>query len=253
MAGMAEADSILNSESRGAEAFVTTRWSMILRAGEGDSPKAHEALETLCRTYWSPLYAYLRRTGRSPEDAQDLTQGFFVHFLERNFTERADPDKGRFRSFLLGALKKFVSNEGDKARAQKRGGDRIFISLDAHTAEERFRIEPQDTLDPQKVYERRWAMALLERVFDRLQRSYAESGKEAIYSRLQVHLREGKDGGRYSEAAVSLGMEEGTVKVEVFRMRQAFRELFRDEIAQTVENIGEIHDEIRHLYTVLRG
>jgi RNA polymerase sigma-70 factor (ECF subfamily) len=217
--------------------------------------KQSRRLEKLCNAYWYPLYAYLRRVGRSPHDAQDLTQAFFAHLLEKNAIQRAHPDKGRFRCFLIGALKRFVSDESDKARAQKRGGGRTFISLDAEVGEHRFQLEPVDMLDPQKIYECRWAMALLERVFGRLQNAYAAkaNGRGAVFSRLQIYLREGKDGGRYAEAAASLGMEEGAVKVEVLRMRKMFRELFRDEIAQTVEHVGDIEDEVRHLFTVLRG
>ena len=252
LAIMADADSMFHSGNAGAAAFVTTRWSMNLRARTTDSPEGRDALEQLCSTYRYPLYAYLRRDGRSPHDADDLTQGFFEHLLERSTLLRAHPDKGRFRSFLLGSLKKFVSDEGDKARAQKRGGNRVFVSLDAQTDEDRFRLEPADTLDPEKLYERRWALALLERVFERLQNAYAADGKQATFSRLQVYLREGKDGGRYAEAAAALGIQEGAVKVQIFRMRELFREFFRDEIAQTVEHIGEVEAEIRHLFAVLR-
>lgn len=225
---------------------------MILRAGGGDSPEAREALAQLCRNYWYPIYAYLRRDGRSHEDSQDLTQSFYEHLFERNFIERAKPEKGRFRSFLLGALKRFVFDQGDKTRAQKRGGDRIFVSLDAGIAEDRFRGEPVETLDPQKIYERRFAMALLERVFHRLQSDFAAKGRQAVFSRLHIYLREGKEGGRYAEAAADLGMQENAVKVEVMRMRKKFRDLFREEIAQTVNEVGEIEDEIRHLMAVLR-
>jgi DNA-directed RNA polymerase specialized sigma24 family protein len=233
--------------------FVTTLWNVVLCAGGGSSPEATEALEKLCGAYWYPLYAYLRRTGHSPHDAQDFTQAFFAHLLERNSIERADPEKGKFRSFLIGALKKFVAGEKDRARAQKRGGDRVFISLDAQTAEERFRLEPSDPSDPRKLYESRWAMTLLQRVFARLEDTYAAKGKQAVFARLQVYLREGKDGGRYAEAASALGMEEGAVKVEVLRMRRTFRDIFREEIAQTVASVSEIENEIRHLFAVLRG
>ena len=240
-------------ETAGARGFATTLWSLVLRAGANSSPGADEALEQLCRAYWYPLYAYLRRKGQGPHDAQDLTQAFFAHLLEKKSIERAHPDKGRFRSFLLGALNKFVASEHDKARAQKRGGDRVLISLDEQSAERRFRAEPAEALDPQKLYERRWAMTLLERVFGRLEAAYVARDRQALFARLQVYLREGRDGGRYSEAAAALRMEEGAVKVEVLRMRAAFKNLFREEIAQTVEHVGEIDEEIRYLCKVLRG
>ena len=235
------------------EWFATTHWSVVLAAGETASPQAAQALEKLCRAYWYPLYAYLRRRGYGEQDAQDLTQGFFARLLERNDLEAVGRQKGKFRSFLLAALNHFLSDEWDRERAQKRGGGQTFISLDDQTAEERYRLEPADELNPEKIYERRWALTLLEQVLRQLEAEFAATGKRQLFEQLKVFLLEDKGVGSYADTAARLEMTEGALRVAVHRLRQRYGELFRDEIAHTVARPEEIEEEVRHLLSVLSG
>jgi RNA polymerase sigma-70 factor (ECF subfamily) len=232
--------------------FTPTHWSVVLAAAAcSDSIHARDALERLCRNYWLPIYAFVRRQGHNPHDAQDLTQEFFARLLEKNYLARADRDKGRFRSFLLASVKHFLANEWDKARAQKRGGRHMVISIDAALAESSFGSEPADLLTAEKIFERRWALALLEQVLRRLREEYTCDGKERQFEQLKATLTEASRSLPYAEIAARLATSEGAVKVAVHRLRQRYRELLRAEIADTVANAGEIDDEIRNLFTAL--
>ncbi len=234
-------------------AFVTTHWSLVVSAGDNDTPHARDALEKLCRAYWFPIYAFVRRQGHSPHDAQDLTQEFFARLLEKKHLAGADPAKGRFRSFLLVSLKHFLANEWDKARAQKRGGGQLLIPIDAATAETSCGIEPADNLTAEKIFERRWALTLLEHVLRRLRAEYVRDDREKLFEQLKPTLTEVSRSVRYAEIATRLGTTEGAVKVAVHRLRQRYREVLRAEIADTVASPGEVEDEIRNLFAALAG
>lgn len=237
----------------GAGRFATTHWSVVLAAGRKSSPQAQEALGRLCQTYWYPLYAYLRREGCSPHDAQDLTQEFFARFIAKDYLADVHRERGRFRSFLLAALRHFLANERDRVRARKRGGGCQVVSLDAEEAEARFALEPADEASPDRLYERRWALTVLEGVLARLKQEYAQAGKADLFERLKGALAAGRGGVPYAEVARQLRMTEEAVKVAVHRLRKRYRELLRAEIAHTVASPEEIEDEIRHLFAVLSG
>ena len=233
-------------------AFVTTHWSVVLAAGRSDTPRAQAALEKLCRAYWYPLYAYVRRRGHSVEDAQDLTQEFFARLLEHNRVGAARPEKGHFRSFLLAGMNRFLSDEWDKARAQKRGGGKVtFINLE--DAETKLGGLAAETLSPEKAFERRWAITLLEQVYERLAEEYRREGKAKWFEALRGSLARGGGGARYAELAVGLGMSEGAVKVAVHRLRHRYREVLRETIADTVSSPEEVEDELRYLLRTLAG
>ncbi len=234
-------------------AFVTTHWSVVLTAGASDTTCARAALENLCQTYWYPLYAYVRRRGHSPEDAQDLTQAFFARLLERNWVGQADRQKGRFRSFLLSALNHFLADEWDKARAQKRGGGVAPLPLEFDAAETRYSHEPADNVTPEHNYERRWALTLLDEVLRRLRSDYEQEGKTELFAALHPCLVGDRSAQPYAELAAKLGVAEGTVKAAVHRLRRRYRQLLRDEIGQTVAEPGEVDEELRHLFAVLAG
>src|SRR6266567_2858083 len=231
--------------------FATTHWSVILAAKEGDSPSVQEALEKLCRTYWYPVYAYLRRRGCGEQDAQDLTQGFFAQLLERRSIQSVEREKGKFRSFLLASLNYYVADERDRANAQKRGGGRKIFSLDVQEAEQRYRLEPVDERSPDKLFERRWAMTLLDQVLARLGQEFADAGKRELFERLQAFLVEGTGDKTFAQLAQEVGMTEEAVKKAAQRMRRRYHQLFREEIAQTVASPAEVDDELRHLCAVL--
>lgn len=220
----------------------------MLTAGHGSSPQAGRALEELCRAYWYPLYAYVRRRGHSPHEAEDLTQEFFARLLAKNYLAAVDREKGKFRSFLLASLKHFLANEWDRARAAKRGGGQPHLSLDIQTAETRYRSEPADDLTAEKLLDRQWALALLDQVLSRLQAEFVADGKKKQFDELKVWLTEGKGATSYAEAAAKLGTTEGAVKVAVHRLRRRYRELLREEISHTVATPAEIEEEIRHLF-----
>jgi RNA polymerase sigma-70 factor (ECF subfamily) len=221
---------------------------VVLTAGHGSSPQAGRALEELCRAYWYPLYAYVRRRGHSPHEAEDLTQEFFARLLAKNYLAAVDREKGKFRSFLLASLKHFLANEWDRARAAKRGGGQPHLSLDIQTAETRYRSEPADDLTAEKLLDRQWALALLDQVLSRLQAEFVADGKKKQFDELKVWLTEGKGATSYAEAAAKLGTTEGAVKVAVHRLRRRYRELLREEISHTVATPAEIEEEIRHLF-----
>jgi RNA polymerase sigma-70 factor (ECF subfamily) len=235
---------------RGGAQFTPTHWSVVLAAaGQADTAHARDALEKLCRNYWLPIYVFVRRQGHNAHDAQDLTQEFFARVLEKNFLAGAQREKGRFRSFLLASVKHFLANEWDKSQAQKRGGGQLPISIDAELAENSF--EPADTLTADRIFERRWALALLELVLRRLREEYTRDGKEKQFNEMKSTLTEGSRTVSYAEIATRLGTSEGAVKVAVHRLRQRYRELLRAEIADTIANPAEIDDEIRNLFAAL--
>lgn len=237
----------------GGPAFVTTHWSVVLAAGRNDTTRAHDALARLCQTYWHPLYAYVRRLGHSPHDAQDLTQEFFARLLGKNYLAGADESRGRFRSFLLASLKHFLANEWDRASAQKRGGGQVPVPIDLITAETSCRFEPADQLTAEKIYERRWALTLLDQVLGRLRAEHVRDGREKLFEELKATLTEGSRTVAYAEIARRLNTTEGAVKVAVHRLRQRYREVLRAEIADTVASPGEVEDELRNLFAALSG
>jgi RNA polymerase sigma factor (sigma-70 family) len=234
-----------------AGVFATTRWSVVLTAGRADSDQAAAALETLCQSYWYPLYAFVRRQGRSPADAQDLTQEFFTRLLQSDSLRQAHPDKGRFRSFLLAALKHFLANEWDRVSALKRGGGKPPFSLDALTAEQRYAFEPVDGESPEKIYDRRWALTVLDQVMARLRREYAAEGKTDLFDDLKDTLTGNRQTLPYAKLGAKLGMSEGAVKVAAHRLRRRYRHRLMEEIAETVSVQGEVDEELRYLVKVL--
>lgn len=240
-------------ESVPRPAFVTTQWSVVLAAGRSDTTQAHVALEKLCVTYWKPIYAFVRRQGHSPHDAQDLTQAFFARLLEKKWLGDADPGRGRFRSFLLAALKHFLANEWDKARAQKRGGGKLILPLNFKSAETSIELDPADQLTAEKIYERRWALTLLDVVLARLRDEYVSDGKEKLFEQLKATLTGTSRTTPYAALGEQLGLSEGAVKVTVHRLRLRYRELLRAEIAETVASPAEVEDEIRNLFAALAG
>ena len=223
--------------------FATTHWSVVLSAGRNDTTRARDALAGLCQTYWPALHAYVRRRGFSPQDAEDLTQEFFARLLEHNWIARADAQKGRFRSFLLTALNRFLAGEWDKSRARKRGGGQAPVSLDSEAAASE---APADL-----AYDRHWALALLERTMARLRGEFARAGKAREFGHLKAFLTSDRKEISYAEAAAATGLSEGAARVAVHRLRKRYRELFREEIARTVAEPGEVDDELRHLIAVL--
>ena len=237
--------------SAGRGIFATTHWTAVLAAGRGDSPQADTALEELCRTYWYPLYVYVRRRGHSREDAEDLTQGFFARLLEKNFLEGINSEKGKFRAFLLMALKRYMSNEWDRANTLKRGGGIAPLSLDWQSAETRYQINPADNLSPDKLFDRTWAVIVLERVITRLRDENVNDGKADQYDKLKPFLMLGKGEIPYASAAADLKMTEGAVRVAVHRLRQRYRELLRDEISQTLSNPAHADEEMQALFSAL--
>jgi RNA polymerase sigma factor (sigma-70 family) len=231
--------------------FLTTRWSIVLSARDKASPGSERALESLCQAYWYPLYVYVRRQGHSAHDAQDLTQAFFERLLEKDYLQAAAREKGRFRTFLIVAMKRFLLNEWDKARTQKRGGGHLIVSLDAELAENRYRAEPGGTLPADEVYERRWALTLLEQAMARLRASYAETGREAEFEHLKTFLTADRGEISYREVARELQMTEGAARVALHRLRKRFRQFFREEIAGTVSSPDEVDEEVRYVVSIL--
>jgi RNA polymerase sigma factor (sigma-70 family) len=231
--------------------FATTHWSVVLCAGDSQAPESAEALEKLCRAYWYPLYAYVRRQGYPPETAQDLTQEFFSRLLEKKQLRTADPERGRFRSFLLTVLKRLLVTEWRRENRQKRGGDAVVFSLDEQEAEGRYLLEPADQATPERIFERRWAETVLDRVLARLEEEYR---RHALgFGNLQPYLVEDKGAAPFAQAASRLGVTESALKAVVYRLRCRYGEIFREEIAHTVERPEDVEEEIRHLLGVLRG
>jgi RNA polymerase sigma-70 factor (ECF subfamily) len=236
----------------GDAGFVTTRWTNVLAAGRKSSPQADLALEELCRVYWYPLYAYVRRHGHSKEDAEDLTQAFFERFLQKNYLEGLSSERGRFRAFLLASLKHFLANEWDRAGCQKRGAHATHLSLDWRDADTRYQLDLRDDLAPDKLYDRAWAVALLERVVARLGGECAAEGKAEAFAQLKPLLMADKSAISYPQAAASLGISEEAARVAVHRLRRRYRELLRDEIAQTLAEPAQVEEEMRALFAAFR-
>ena len=232
-----------------AHRFRTTRWTMVLLSGKCQAPGFRAALGELCRIYWYPLYAYIRRRGHNPEEAQDLTQGFFLHLFERNTLARADPLKGKFRSFLLGSLQNYLSTEADRARSLKRGGEVEFVRLEMQAAEERYLLEQVDQLSAEKIFEARWALVLLEQAMRELGRQYAVRGKEAVFETLKSFIGIGISGpeASYETTGQRLGVGVGTVKTLIRRLRKQYMAVVREEVGRTVTDPGEIEAELRAL------
>jgi len=249
---MADAeDTSVGVSAAGSAEFATTHWSVVLAAAQQESPQAAEALETLCRTYWYPLYAYVRRRGHAPEDAQDLIQEFFARFLARNYLAGVDRRRGRFRSYLLGAVNHFLADDWDRRHRLKRRSQACPVPFDAASGEDRYALEPVDERSPDRLFERRWALTLLDLVLGQLQREYQDGGKEQVFAGLSVFLTGEAEGEGYRQAAEALKMTEGAVRVAVHRLRQRYGELFHQAVADTVETPEEIADEMRHLRRVL--
>jgi RNA polymerase sigma-70 factor (ECF subfamily) len=221
----------------------------VLAAQQGTGTAATDALETLCRTYWYPLYAYVRRRGNAPHDAQDLTQEFFARLLAQEWLEVVVPERGKFRSFLLVAMQRFLANEYDRRTAQRRGGREQPLSLDADLAEQRYAAEP--SLGPDEMFDRRWAMTLLDTALDRLKDEFAHDGKADEFEALKVWLTAGRGEIPYERLAAELTCSEGAARVAVHRMRKRFRELFRETIAQTVADQAQVDDEMRYVASIL--
>jgi RNA polymerase sigma factor (sigma-70 family) len=235
----------------GPAQFPPTLWSLVLRAGAAPSDQSERALAMLCNTYWYPIYAWIRRQGRAPQDAEDLTQSFFVHLIEGHKLGKVRPDRGRFRSFLRGSLRNFLADEWSKSQAKKRGGGFPLVSLDAAQAESRYHLEPADPLDPEKIFERRWALTLLDRVLTRLEAEWGDRQRKERFEQLRAYLLGDPDAESYDAVARRLGLTVSAVKVAVLRMRQRYRELFEEVVAETVADPGEVQEEMRHLLTVL--
>jgi len=221
----------------------------VLAAGDRGSRDANGALEELCQTYWYPLYVYVRRHSSTREDAEDLTQAFFARFLEKNYLAGVNSDKGRFRAFLLAALKHFLANEWDRAHAQKRGGAATILSLDWRDADTRYQINPADNLTPDKLFDRAWAVTVLERVIGRLREESVADGKSKLFEQLKPFLMVGKGAIPHGEAALALNMTESAVRVAVHRLRRRYRELLREEIRQTLSDPGQVEEEMRALFS----
>jgi RNA polymerase sigma factor (sigma-70 family) len=240
------------SEQHGGAAFTTTHWSVVLEA-QGESPAAQEALETLCRTYWRPIFAFLRRQGIPPAEAEDITQGFFAELLERRSLSAVRKEKGRLRSFLLGGLKYFLANEERRAMAIKRGKGQRPIPLEELHVGERIEMEPTDPVTAEMIYERRWALTVLERVLSRLKDEYLAASNAALFDSLKELLPDEPGSQSQAEIAARLGMSENAVRQAFYRFRQRYQSLLRDEIGNTVATPGEIEDELRHLIAILEA
>jgi RNA polymerase sigma factor (sigma-70 family) len=230
--------------------FGTTLWTVVLKAGDVESDEGRRALEQLCQAYWPPVYAFLRRQGRSPADAQDLTQGFFASLLRHGSLVGVSPEKGRFRSFLLASLRKFLSDDYDRSTALKRGGGQPIVSLDEESAEAFYARQVSDGVSPDTAFERHWAQSLLLRAQQRLLNECRAASKEILYNELGPH-RYGDHDKSYAEIASGCGLSEGAARATAHRMRLRYQELIRDEIAQTVHLASDIDAEVQYLVSVL--
>ena len=228
--------------------FATTHWTVVLAAGQRHTPQSDRALEELCRTYWFPLYAYVRRRGHNKEDAEDLVQAFFARLLAKNYLAHLDSERGKFRAFLLASLKHFLANEWDKTQAQKRGGGAAHLSLDWQTADTKFQVAATNELSPDRAFDREWALALLAKVIERLQQECAADGKAKLFAQLKTFLMAGSSETAQSEIAQTLGLEEGAVRVAIHRLRKQYRALLRAEIAQTLTDESQVDAEMQALF-----
>lgn len=240
------------------DAFMTTRWTIVLQASawspqDRPSVQAADAMSQLCRAYWYPMYAYVRRSGHDADEAEDLTQEFFTRLLAKEVLADIDPAKGRFRHFLLAAMKHFLANQWDRTQAKKRGGGRVILSVDWQDARMRYGLEPSHGMTPEKSYQRQWALAILRRVLDQLEAEFAASGRQKVFAELKGALGGADPHDSYQAMAGRLGTTEGTVKVLVYRLRRRYRELLREEVAQTVADAGQIEEEIRNLIAAVSG
>ncbi|HYF49694.1 MAG TPA: sigma-70 family RNA polymerase sigma factor [Planctomycetota bacterium] len=242
----------ISESSQGRPAtFATTRWSVVIAAGAKPSADSEKALATLCETYWYPIYAFVRRRGHPSEEAKDLTQEFFARLLEKNSLQVATPDKGRFRSYLLAAVKHFLADKWDYQRAQKRGGGKHVLRLEMDRAEEHYVREPSHDLTPEKIFERRWALTLLERVVEKLRSEYRRTGKAEVFEALKGMLGKGSAETSYAEAAAELKISPGAARVAVHRLRQRYAHVLEQEIAETVADARDIKHELKHLFEAL--
>ncbi len=231
--------------------FVTTRWSVVMTARDKSSPESHEALQILCKGYWHPLYAFVRRLGNSAHDAQDLTQEFFARLLEKNWLGAADRERGRFRTFLIMAVKRFLANEWDKSRSAKRGGAQTLVPLDTEDAEQRYLADPGSALSADHLYERQWALTLLDQAMARLRAEYEGDGRAGDFARLKEYLTAERGAIPYAEIAQEIGASEGAARVAVHRLRKRFREVFRETVADTVSRTEDVEAEVRYVVEVL--
>ena len=241
------------SPSESPRPFATTHWSLVAAAGRSSSPESAKALAALCETYWYPLYAYVRRGGHSAHEAQDLTQEFFARLLARRNLRAADRQRGKFRTFLLTSLKNFLANEWRKEQAQKRGGGRASVALDFSAGETRYSLEPAHELTPERIFERRWALTLLDQAITKLRDEYAAKGNAELFEALKGSLGGEAAAAGYAELADRLDMTEGALKTAAHRLRRRCRELLRAEIAQTVAKDADIDDELRELFSAVGG
>ena len=246
-------DSIPESAAAGPRVFATTHWSVVTSASRNGSEQSLRALETLCVAYWYPVYAYVRRKGYQPEEAQDLTQEFFTQLIAKDHFRLADPDKGKFRGFLLATLDYFLAREWNRAHRQKRGGQFTFISLDEPSAEERYRLEPADLETPEKQFFRQWALTVLKQAMIALQKECEAHGKGALFCEARSLISGERDGAAYTQISRNLNMAEGAARVAVHRLRQRYGELLRQEVANTVTSEEEIDEELRYLSQILSG
>lgn len=240
----------MTDQERGQRRFATTRWSLVVAAGDSRSPDARAALATLCETYWFPVYAFIRRSGRSHDDARDLTQAFFMRVLEKNYFKDARAERGRFRSFLLSSVRHFLANQLDWDHAQKRGGDQVHISIDANDGDRQYQCEPVEDDTPERIYERRWALAALGAAMARLSSRYEPGSRRDLFERLKPFLT-GDEPESYAALGAELGVSEGSLRVAVHRLRRQFATVLREAIAETVEADGDVDEELRHLLAVV--
>jgi RNA polymerase sigma-70 factor (ECF subfamily) len=241
------------SSTAPGDIFATTHWTVVLAAGKRHTPQSDLALEELCRTYWFPLYAYVRRRGHNKQDAEDSVQAFFARFLAKNYLASLGAERGRFRAFLLASLKHFLINEWKKSRRLKRGGGEKNLSLDWQTADTKFQVASTNEPSPDKAFDREWALALLAKVIERLQKECEADGKAKLFEQLKTFLMAGKAEAAQSETAKILGMEEGAVRVAIHRLRKRYRQLLRDEISQTLTDPAQVDEEMRALFGAFSG
>ena len=241
----------MSTSGSAAGTFEPTRWSVVLAAGKSDDPATVQALEVLCRSYWQPLYAYVRRQGYSTHDAQDLTQAYFERLFEKKYLQQVAPSKGRFRAFLLASLKHFLANEADRARAQKRGGQARFVPLHFDQAESTCCIEPADPVSTDAIFEKQWAATLLQNVLSLLEQDYVDAGKGHLFAALKDTLAGPRESIPYSALGATLGMSEGAIKTAVHRLRSRYREILRAEIERTVASPSQVEAELRELFAAL--
>lgn len=232
--------------------FPQTRWSVVLAARDSDDPRATRALDELCRAYWFPLYVYVRRRGASPEDAEDLTQSYFAALIRRGYLNQANQERGKLRSFLLTTLKHFLADEWEKTKAIKRGHGQRIVSIDAGDAEVRYAQEPADEASPDRLFDKRWALTVLDNVLAALRTDYAQAGQERLFDTLKPFLAWNSAASAYREAAAALGMKENAVRVAVFRLRRRYGDLLREQVADTVTSPAEVPAELEHLLTLMR-